>query len=112
MSYNVGPVNAPDAYPNPQDQTSAGKWIDQCPVCHRVNFTVQTNSIFYQVRRVGSGMQRGEWAPEQYLPGLANAVTFVSLDRLCMGVRFRNAVVGSVAVVSVELVPPEELPPG
>ena len=109
MSYGVNNIQAPDAY-QPITPNTPGSL--QVPECTRIDFQISNFPIAYQLLYVDPWRANeidGRWLDERYLPGIAGAVTFISLDRKHIGFRIRNWVAGQVATVTVESVPADEI---
>lgn len=93
-------------FANLRNQTTQDSYVDaltvRLPGAVRIFFQVANAGVLYQEDKSDEG--KGLWTEERFLtPSIG------SFDRQCSGLRFRSAVAGTPAQVSVELLDEDEL---
>lgn len=93
-------------FANLKNQATQDGFVDELtvrlPGTVRVFLQVANAAVLYQEDKSGEG--KGLWTSERFL-----TPTVGSFDRVCSGLRFRSAVPGTPAQVSVELLDADEL---
>lgn len=109
MGWPLGPISTANNYPG---TPAPGVGILLTPVVAKINMFVSNQPIYYSLRQVQPGYNpnAGQWGIEQYIPVASGQTIFVSLDRICSGIRVRSAVPNSPAVVVIEMLAADEVP--
>lgn len=111
MGWPLGPVVTTDNYPG---TVAPGAAILRTPVVARLDLWVSNQPVYYQLLQVppSKNPNAGTWGIDQYIPCATGQTVFVSLDRLCCGIRFKSAVSGKPSTITVELLMADEIPDG